>query len=197
VTGTPVLQVVSDDQWESAETVPVAADDGQARAVVASVGRAARDTVAVELLWPGQAFVGVQWPAASWPAALAAVSRGHVAVTGRQMALGQVVEAGLLALLGAAPATDVEFVELGAVNAWLSVGPEVLWQRGDEALTAQTLVSKLAHRPDLTSSAHPVAVELAVTNPRPCWIGVYVATRSGPIHQLDYERLADVLSRVI
>lgn len=193
----PVLQIVSDDQWETAETVPVAADAGPARAVVASVGRRASDTVAVELLWPGQAFVGVQWPAAVWQEAVAAVSRGHVAVTGTYMPHGEAVEAGLLALLGTAPAADVELVELGAVNAWWSVGPELLWHREDEALTGRALVSKLAHRPDLTSCAHPVAVELAVTNPWPCWIGVYVSTASGPVHHLDYKRLNDVVGRVV
>jgi hypothetical protein len=188
----PVLQVAADGQWETAEVVPVTGNPAAARNVIAEVAQAARNDVAVEILWPGQAFVGVQWPATSWMQAAAAASRGFVVLATDSPAP---VEAGLLALLGSTPGTDLDYVELGAVNAWHLIGPEPLWQPG-AVLTAQAAESVLLCRPDLATCSHPLAVELGVMNPRPCWIGIYVSTGSGPVHRLDPRMLNNVLSSV-
>lgn len=175
LTAAPVLQVAADGQWETAQVVTGA--PARARTVVEQVARAARDDVAVEILWPGQAFVGVRWPAESWAEAAAAVSRSSPRRT---------LEAGLLALLGTTPGSDLEFVELGAVNAWRSMGPEPLWRPGDRR--AERLIGPaLTRRPDLATCAHPLAVELAVTTPRPCWVGLYLSIGS----------VEDVLAAVI
>nr|CTQ98447.1 hypothetical protein [Kibdelosporangium sp. MJ126-NF4] len=178
-----MLQVAADGRWEVAEVVPLTEP---ARPVVERVAQVAGDDLAVEVLWPGQAFVGVRWPADSWEQAVDAVSR-VVADPGTRD-----VEASLLALLGSTPSSELEFVDLGAVNAWRSIGPERLWQRG-AAPTAQATDSVLARRPDLAGCPHPLAVELGVTIPRPCWVGVYVSPASGPVHRL----VTDVLDRVV
>jgi hypothetical protein len=193
----PVLQVAADGQWETAEAVPVTGNPATARRVIEQVAQAARNDVAVEILWPGQAFVGVQWPAPLWTQAVAAASRSFVVLaTSSPVPPSQPVEAGLLAMLGSTPGTDLDYVELGAVNAWHSIGPEPLWQPG-AVLTARAAESVLLRRPDLATCSHPLAVELGVTNPQPCWIGIYVSTGSGPVHRLDPQLLNNVLSSVI
>lgn len=192
----PVLQVAADGRWESADVVPLADGSAPARFVIEQVAQGARNDVSVEILWPGQAFVGVRWPADAWDLATAAASRGFVALAdGSPVPPRQAVEVGLLALLGTAPSPDLEFVELGAVNAWRSTGPERLWRRG-EVLTAGIAESVLVSRPDLATCSHPLAVELAVTTPQPCWVGVYVSTGSGPIHRLAPQMVKNVLDRL-
>ena len=97
-------------------------------------------------------------------------------------------------MLGTAPSSVLEFAELGAVNAWASTGPLVLWRQG-EALVPTAVDEALASRPDLTRCTHPVAVELAATDPRPYWIGVTVSKRSGSTNTLDRDALDDELVR--
>ena len=167
VTTAPVLQVAADGRWETTAVVPVTGEPVRARTVLARVARAARDDVALEILWPGQAFVGVRWPVGSWEEAAAAVDRSF-----RLPSL--TVETGLLALLGTTPGAALEFVELGAVNAWRSVGPEVLWRWG-EPRPERLVGPALARRPDLADCPHPLAVELAVTTPRACWVGLHLS----------------------
>ena len=196
VTMAPVLQVAADGRWETAAAVPVAGSPAAVRTVVEQVARAARVDIAVEIMWPAQAFVGVCWPADGWERAAAAASRGVAVLTsGSPVPPSQTVEAALLALLGTTPGTDLELVELGAVNAWHSIGPEQLWRRR-AVLTEQAVESVLVRRPDLANCSHPVAVELAVTDPQPCWVGIHVSTGTGPIHRLDRELLTKVLGEI-
>ena len=107
----------------------------------------------------------------------------------------EAVQAALLALLGTEPSTVLEFAELGAVNAWKSTGPEVLWRRGDP-LTPEALDAVLVRRDDLTTCSHPVAVEIAVARPRPCWVGITVSTRHGSVHHLDRQAVAQVFEAI-
>ena len=155
----------------------------------------ARRDVAVEVLWPGQVFVGARWDlaedgGAGADAALAAARRALAALSA---SAPRPAEAGLLALLDATPSPVPEFVELGAVNAWASVGPLTLWRR-TEALTPAAVDAALASRPDLVECRYPVAVEVAVTRPRSCWVGVTVSTRTGLVHRLDRGALDEVLA---
>lgn len=188
VTTTPVLQVAGDGRWEGARAVVVSGSSTRAAMVVQEVASTADRDVAVEVLWPGQAFVGVRGPVEQLDDAAAAASRASVIV---RSAHG--IEGALLGLLSTVPNPDLEFAELGAVNAWASVGPEVLWRRGN-AHSPQALDARLAGRPDLTICANPVAVELAVVHPRACWIGIVVSTKSGPAHYVDRQALDQVLA---
>lgn len=195
VTSVPVLQVAGDGGWETAAVVPVSTDESRLPCVVEQAAATAGRDVAVEVLWPGQVFVGARWDLAGSDGA---GSAGALAGARRAQAVlsapvARPVEAALLALLGAMPDPAPEFADLGAVNAWASVGPLTLWRR-DEALTPVVVDRALALRPDLTECAHPVAVEVAVTEPRPCWIGVTVSTRTGSVHLLDRDFLDAVLA---
>jgi len=161
--------------------------------VVQEVASTAHRDVAVEVLWPGQAFVGVRWAVDQSAAAAAAASRAIAIVSDQNLhASAHDLEGASLALLGAIPSPDLEFIELGALNAWTSVGSEVLWRRGETSRPA-ALEALLAGRPDLITCAYPVAVELTVTNPRPCWIGIIVSINSVSSHYLDRPVLDQIL----
>lgn len=138
----------------------------------------------------GQAFVGARWPLAEIADALAATSRAS-------RALGEgTLAAGLLALVGEGmPEPTPEFAELGAVDAGASTGPQVLWRRGEQR-SPSALDRVLSARPDLVEGARPLALELAVTRPRDCWVGVVVSRQIGLMHRLDRELLDEVLARV-
>lgn len=124
VTATPVLQLATDGRWDTARVLPMTPG---ARSIVHRFAHTARTDLAVEILWPAQAFVGASWPVAAWPGVAAAITRVHTVLAGPRPP-GRTLESALLALLGGAPGPDPEFAELGAVNAWWSVGPEPLWQ---------------------------------------------------------------------
>jgi hypothetical protein len=112
VTMAPVLQVAADGRWEMAEVVPVAGNPAAVRTVFERVARAASRDIAVEIMWPAQAFVGVSWPVDRWERAAVAAGRSVVVLASdRPVPPSQAVEAGLLALLGTRPGADLELVE--------------------------------------------------------------------------------------
>lgn len=196
VTSVPVLQVAGDGRWETADTVPVSAGRTRVAACVEQAATRARRDVAVEVLWPGQVFVGVRWDLAESDgagsnAALAGARRAQDVLSA---SVTRPVEATLLALLDSTPNPAPEFAELGAVNAWASVGPLALWRR-NEVFTPAAMDAALASRPDLIECRHPVAVEVAVTEPRSCWVGVTVSNRTGSVHLLDRDSVGKVLAR--
>lgn len=193
VTSAPALQVAGDGRWETAVTIPV--DDASRLATrLERVAASARRDVAVEVLWPGQVFVGARWSLAESGGAGA-----NAALAGARRALAVLsasypAEAALLALLHSTPNLVPEFAELGAVNAWASVGPLTLWRR-TKAFTPAAVGAALASRPDLTECRYPVAVEVAATGPRACWVGVTVSNLAGSVHLLDRDALDEVLAR--
>ncbi|WP_147995793.1 hypothetical protein [Streptomyces sp. uw30] len=159
--------------------------------MVEQAARTARHDVAVEVLWPANAFCGVRWGVDQWDEAVAGTARAYDALAGGNAAVTLVS-----ALLGDAPSSVVEFAELGAVNAWTSVGSEVLWRHG-EGFTQEALDATLLRRPELTVCEHPLAVELAVTIPRPCWVGIYVSSQRGSLHHLDPRAITSLLGQVV
>ncbi len=135
VSRAPVVQVAADGFWEAA----LIADGEKAEDVPDLVKRAAavglRD-VAIEVLWPGGGFVGARWTLEEVQAAVdaglrAAVLVAHAGIdTHASPDNGQAVTAALVALLDRLPDRNADRVEVGAVNAWASVRPQLLWQRG-------------------------------------------------------------------
>ncbi|GAB2831104.1 hypothetical protein GCM10022221_32400 [Actinocorallia aurea] len=88
------------------------------------------------------------------------------------------------------PGDRPEKLEVGVVNAWRSVGPSLLWRRGEPAPNFARLGEALR----LAAYATPVALEAAWTVPAtagtvPAWIGVNV---SEPLYRLDEGRLASL-----
>ncbi len=191
VASVPVLQVAGDGRWETAGTVPLAADPTRLVACIEQVVATPEHDVAVEVLWPGQIFVGARWDLAEADEALMSAQRVQAALV---TPMRPPVEAALLALLDTTSSPAPEFAELGAVNAWASTGPLTLWRRG-EVLAPGAVDEALASRPDLTECRHAVAVELAAVDPRPCWIGVTVSTFTGYNHRLNRDALGEVLAR--
>jgi len=192
------VQAAADGRWETARELTIAGCADASHETLDGVVQAADDDVAIEVLWPGQAFVGVRWRSDETSAVDVALDRLRTVLhTPDSAADVWPIETALLALLGTVPSADLELAELGAVNAWASTGPEVLWQRG-HGPGEPDLDNLLARRPDLTACSRPVAVELAVTLPRPSWIGIAVSTSgTEPVHRLDRRLLDDVLDRVL
>jgi hypothetical protein len=189
----PVFQIAGDGRWETACSVSVSDTSTYLTARIEQVTAAAQRDVAVEVLWPGEVFVGVRWDLAESESAL---TGAHHARSVLSTPLSRPAEAAFVALLGEAPGPQPEFAELGAVNAWASTCPLGLWRRG-ETLTSAAVEEALASRPDLTRCAHPLAVEFASTVPRLCWIGVTVSTQPSPssFHRVDRAALDTVLTR--
>lgn len=180
--GRPVLQIAIDGWWERAEIIPLpfedarespagiaaptageviaAADDAPGdRAAVGEVIAAAGER-AVEVLWPGPpvVFVGARFRGERPPLAELGARADWTPATALEVlaggALGPAVRA-----------------ELGAVNAWRTVGP--LPVRLDA--TADDLAQDLAARPDLAHCPHPVALEVVYEANREAWWAIEVS----------------------
>jgi hypothetical protein len=153
---------------------------------------AAKHDVAIEVLWPGEVFVGVRWDLAEVDEAVAAVQRVNSVPIA---SVSSPAVSALVSLLGDEPECLPEFAELGAVNAWSSTRPLTLWRRGRPLQLTTAVEEALNSRPDLTDCFNPVAVEIAATAPRPWWVGVVVSTAVGSAHRLDRQLLDDALVR--
>jgi hypothetical protein len=121
-----VLQAAVDGRWEASRSVAVPADESSARALVRDAGPDDAD-VAVEFEWLGHPLVFVGARRAGDPAAFTA---GVVAVAAGDSADPLVA----LAALAGGPPEELDHLELGAANAWRSVGPLRLWTRGDDGV---------------------------------------------------------------
>jgi hypothetical protein len=145
--GRPVLQVAVDGWWERATQVPLPA---RPPALAPQAG-----DVAVEVLWPGRpiVFVGARY------------AHGEVPPLTQLSARDDWSPSKALAVLAGGALGPPVRAEVGAVNAWRSVGPLVVGLGDDEPAVAAALAS----RPDLASCGHPLALEVAVVAPREAW----------------------------
>jgi hypothetical protein len=187
-----VLQVAADGQWERAQIIALSGEVQAAHAAVTRTAAGAR-YLAMEILWPGTMFVGTVWPADRHAEAYPAATRAFAALGEARQSEPAVT--GLTALLGATPEGEVASADLGAVNAWLSVGPEPLWRQG-EIYSAAAVDGTVDNRPDLMTCTHPVAVEFSIAGPRRCWVAIFVSTPHGAAHHLNRQRLHQVLATV-
>jgi hypothetical protein len=166
-------------------------DGGSARSLVREAGPPDAD-VAVEFEWLGHPLVfvgarrteGLEGEQASFEEAVVRVA----ALDPADPALA------LAELAGAAPA-ELDHVELGAANAWQSIGPLRLWTRGEEPAPA-TATARLGDHPALTRCAVPVVLEVAFRRPRACWIGVELSEPSPAGYVLAAAKVDAVLSRL-
>ncbi|MBV1855823.1 hypothetical protein [Catellatospora tritici] len=189
----PLVQAAPDGRWERAVVI-----DGNPAAFLEPMSNGVGH-LGVEVMWPGNAFVGAAFPAEQWQQAADAVTRVLATIGASDATHGVpgriTAAAGLRALLDGEPGDRAAFAQLGAVNAWSSVGAETLWREG-ESYSPRTVDAVLDRRPDLARNcAHPVAVEfgLAGQQARPGWVAFYVAPPGGPV---DRARLHAVLARV-
>ncbi|HEX6684114.1 MAG TPA: hypothetical protein VF062_15020 [Candidatus Limnocylindrales bacterium] len=173
----PIVQAAPDGVWERAQVL-----DGDPGPVLEAMCAGAK-YLGVEVMWPGHAFVGTGWLAQRWPDATVAVER---AIAARPMT----PQAGLAALIGDAAVGSARFVQIGAVNAWASVGAESLWKQG-ETYSPQRVEALLDRRPDLAMTCpHPVAVEFGLSGPAPTWVAFHVSRPGGPV---DRARLHEIV----
>jgi hypothetical protein len=135
--------------------------------------------LAVEVLWPGPpiVFVGARVDRTDEP------TLRQIATSGGGPP-SRVLEALVGSPLG--PATRAE---LGAINAWRSVGPLPL------ALAASVSVVReaLSNRADLRNCSHPVALEVTHRQPREGWWAIEVSERVDAAHVVDVEKVVEVL----
>lgn len=182
-----VLQAATDGGWEASRSVAVPADESSARALVRNAGPDDAD-VAVEFEWLGYPLVFVGARRAEDPAAFAA---GVVAVADGNSADPLMA---LAALAGGLP-EELDHVELGAANAWRSVGPLRLWTRGDDVV-AVDLEARLNAHPALARCVAPVALEVSFRRPRECWLGVEVSAPSDGQHVVRAATVEELVRRM-
>jgi hypothetical protein len=180
-TAAPILQLAADGSWETCVTFPLGVDPMAAADAAERLSRTAK-YLAMEVMWPGQAFVGTAWSAEQWADARTAAQRVVAAAPAT-------AEAALTTLLDEMPGQTIESADLGAVNAWMSVGPERLWRRGDPVVTPL-----LDGRPDLMICTHPVAVEYSLSGNQVQWAAVILSEPDGSAHRLNAGKLAAAMS---
>jgi hypothetical protein len=100
-----------------------------------------------------------------------------------------------LAALAGGPPADLRHVEVGAANAWRSVGPLRLWTRGQDRPPAAA-AARLNERPALARCIAPVALEVTFGRPRECWIGVEVSEPSADGHVVAPATLDAIIERL-
>jgi hypothetical protein len=150
------------------------------RALETLLERLAETEVAAEVLWPGPptGFVGARFRR---------TERSHLRVIAARANCAP--SYALKALAGGSLGPAVR-AELGAVNAWHSVGPLPVALDVDAAAVA----SALRCRADLALCDHPVALEVVHEGPRPAWWAIEVSSKAAGGHQVHAHRVAYLLS---
>jgi len=187
-----IIQVAAAGRWEQARSVATPAHADQARELVRDAGPADAD-VAVEYEWLGRplVFVGARRTSelAGEPEAFEAAV---VQVAKLQMDDPLVA---LAALAGGNPVQPT-LIELGAANAWKSVGPLRLWDHADSRASG-TVAERLMTHPTLARCVKPVALEVAFRGPRECWLGVEVSEPTANGHVVAAARVEMLLERLL
>ena len=184
-----ILQAAAGGRWEQARSLAVPAPAGHARALVRDAGPPGAD-VAVEYEWLGRplVFVGARRAAGEHEHFEAAVARAGGLETADPLVA-------LAALAGGDP-VEPGHIELGAANAWQSVGPLRLWDR-DAPRPPGTVAERLRSHPALARCVKPVALELAFRGPRECWLGVEVSEPTADGHLVAAATVETLLGRLL
>ncbi|MBA4137037.1 MAG: hypothetical protein C0518_06955 [Opitutus sp.] len=85
----------------------------------------------------------------------------------------------------------VDFAEIGAVNAWRTVGA---LRFDPQNADAETLLARLESSPLVRNRTHPKAIEFAFAAPVPHWFALPVSR--APAHEFDAALLAAALASV-
>lgn len=184
-----LLQLAIEGRWEDASALDMPAGDGEVRSLVRQAGPG---DVSVEFEWLGHplVFVGARRARStevedpSFEDAVARVAR-----------MNPSEPAVALSVLAGGPPSELDHVEIGAANAWHSVGPLRLWTRG-EGHVRRSVQSLLDEHPALRLCSRPVAIEAAFSHPRACWLGIEVSRPSGDRHAVEGASVEATLSRV-
>jgi len=187
-----IVQVAAAGRWEEARSVAVPAHADQARDLVRGAGPPDAD-VAVEYEWLGRPLVFVGARRRSEPADEPGDFEAAV-VRVAQLRMADPL-ATLTALAGGTP-DQPALIELGAANAWKSVGPLRLWDGADHRAPG-TVAELLSSHPTLARCVKPVALEVAFRGPRECWLGVEVSEPTADGHVVAAARVEMLLGRLL
>ncbi len=186
-----IMQAAVAGRWEESSSIGVPASAGSARTLVRDRGPADAD-VAVEYEWLGYPLVFV---GARRTQGLRGEHERFEAAVARLATLDAAGPAAAIAALAGGLPAELDSIELGAANAWQSVGPLRLWTR-EEAPTVAGLAARLGDHPALARCVAPVALEVAFRRPRACWIGVEVSEPSTSQHVVTASAVEEVLTRL-
>ena len=175
--GRPVLQVAVGGRWERAHVSPLPVRHGDVDALIESLAR--MRGLAVEVLWPGPptVFVGAR------------VGRSDELMLREVAANDGWPPSHVLETLAGGPLGPAARAELGAVNAWHSVGPLRLALNASVSVVGDALLSRV----DLLRCSHPVALEVTHVQPREGWWAIEVSEREGATRVVDVEKVVEVL----
>lgn len=187
-----IIQAAVAGRWEDSRSIDVPTDAGSARSLVRDADDDADADVAVEFEWLGRPLVFV---GARRAQGLAGAHAGFEEGVVRVAALDPADPALALATLAGGSPTGLEHIELGAANAWRSVGPLRLWTHGEDHAPG-AVAARLREHPALARCVVPVALEIAFRRPRECWIGVEVSEPSPDGHVLAASTVETVLARL-
>lgn len=185
-----IIQAAVAGRWEDSRSIDVPTDAGSARSLVRDADADA--DIAVEFEWLGHplVFVGAR-RAQGLAGAHASFEEGVVRVA----ALDPDDPALALATLAGGSPTELEHIELGAANAWQSVGPLRLWTHGEDRAPG-AVAARLREHPVLARCVVPVALEISFRRPRECWIGAEVSEPSANGHVVAASTVETVLARL-
>ncbi len=186
-----IVQVAVAGRWEEARGVQIPIDEGTSRSLVRDAGALDLD-VAAEIEWLGHPLVFVG-------ARRAQEQGGHTGFEDdvvRVAALESLDPALALATLAGGRPANVSHIELGAANAWQSVGPMRLWTRG-RGVSTGTIAARLNKHPALARCIAPVALEVAFNRPRECWIGVEISEPHADGHVVAPVKIEAMLERLL
>ena len=187
--GARIIQAAPAGRWEEARSIDMPAGPDSARSLVREVGALDAD-VAVEVEWLGHPllFVGARGAPAD--------REGFEKDVARVAQLDPAEPALALETLAGETPADLDHVELGAANAWQSVGPLRVWTRGEDPPAAAEVLARLDERPALARCVAPVALEVTFRRPRECWIGVEVSEPAGDGHVVAAASLGAMIERL-
>jgi hypothetical protein len=186
-----VLQVAVAGRWEESRSIEMPTDAAGARSLVCDAGPADAD-VAVEFEWLGRPLVFV---GARRTRELASERADFVEGVVHVAAIDPADPGLALATLAGGSPAALDHIELGAANAWQSVGPLRLWSHGEDR-APRAVEARLREHPALARCVVPVALEVAFRRPRACWIGVEVSEPSGDEHVVCISTVETKLARL-
>lgn len=175
--GRPGLQAATGGRWEQASSIALPAPAQELTRLLATEGE-----VAIEVMWAGPpvVFVGARDDVTSLAPAALSLCADEAWTPSRALEV----------LAGATPGAPLR-AELGAVDAWRSVGPVTLALAADPAEVERAL----AAHPGLTGSGRPVALEVVHDAPREAWWAMQVGEGGGPVDASAVVQLLRAASR--
>lgn len=83
-----------------------------------------------------------------------------------------------------------DFLEVGVVDLWRSVGPVIIWEKGEPLPTENSIRERLDTHPVIYElHSNVLSMDTAFSSPIPHWFARQVSVEKSGKHQLDMDRL--------